>query len=54
MANVYELNSDKELNGGFRMVDHNNDIGNDDKYHTPRAKRRSIKKNNKINHPPQQ
>ena len=29
MAKVYELNSDKELNGDFGMADHDNDSDND-------------------------
>ena len=42
---MYDLNSDKELNGDFRTEDHNNDSDNDNKKHTHVAKEQPIKKN---------
>ena len=47
MVKLYDLNSDKEINGYFRASDHNNDSGNDNKEHVTRAKGRPIKKNKK-------
>ena len=41
---VYDLNSDYELNGDFGTEDHNDEIGNNNEEHIPRAKGRPIKK----------
>ena len=38
LAKVYELNSDKELNGDFGTADHDNDRGNYNEEHTTRDK----------------
>ena len=50
MAKVYDLNSDKELDGIFGTEDHDNNINNHNKEHIPRAKGRPIE-NNKKNKP---
>ena len=47
---VYDLNSDKEINGVFGTVDHDDDSGNDNEDHILREKRQAIK-NNKKNKP---
>ena len=44
---MYDINSDEELNGDFRLVDHDNYSGIDNEEHISRAKRRPIKKKNK-------
>ena len=44
MENVYELNSEKELDGDFGTSDHDKNSGNDNKGHIPRAKGRPINK----------
>ena len=43
---MYDLNSDEELNGDFGMADHDDNCDTDDKDCIPRAKLKSIKKNN--------
>ena len=44
---MYELNSDKELNGEFGTVDYDDDSNHDNKEHIPRAKGLPIKKKKK-------
>ena len=48
---MYHLNSDKEINGDFRMADNGDNSETDDKEHILREKRQPIK-NNKTNKPP--
>ena len=47
---MYNPDSKDELNGDFRMVEHDDNIDNDNKYHIPREKWRPIK-NTKKNKP---
>ena len=43
---VYDQNSNKELNGDFGTAGHDNESGNENKEHIPRAKGKPIYKNN--------
>ena len=44
---MYDLNSDKELNGDFRMADHDDISEPDNAEHIPREKLIKIKNNRK-------
>ena len=50
---MYDLNSNKEINGDFGTAYHDNDSDNDNKYHKLRAKVQAMikKKNNKPSSP---
>ena len=47
MAKVYDPDSDDELNVDFVMVEHDDNSGNYNKYHIPRAKGHPIKRTKK-------
>ena len=44
---MYDPDSEIELNGDFRMVEHDDNINNDNEYHIPRKKVLPIKNTNK-------